>query len=72
MVRTLDLEALPQREYAYLLGLYLGDGCISEHRREVWRLRIVLDAAYPGIVEECRRSLAAVRPIEPGWRLSAT
>jgi hypothetical protein len=57
-----DIEALPRREYAYLLGLYLGDGCLSEHRREVWRLRIVLDAAYPGIIEECRRSLAAVRP----------
>jgi hypothetical protein len=57
-----DFETLPRREYAYLLGLYLGDGCISEHRREVWRLRIVLDAAYPGIIEECRRSLAAIRP----------
>ena len=29
---------------AYLLGLYLGDGCISEHRRGVYRLRISLDA----------------------------
>jgi hypothetical protein len=29
--------------YAYLLGLYLGDGCISRHPR-THRLRIVLDA----------------------------
>jgi hypothetical protein len=53
---------LPGRAYAYLLGMYLGDGCISAGRRDVWRLRIVLDAAYPGIVEECRQAIAAVRP----------
>jgi hypothetical protein len=31
--------------YAYLLGMYLGDGCISEHPRGVQRLRITLDAS---------------------------
>jgi hypothetical protein len=40
------------REYLYLLGVYLGDGCISAHPRRVFRLRIFLDARYPGIVEE--------------------
>ena len=30
--------------YAYLLGAYLGDGCLSEHARAVFRLRVVLDA----------------------------
>lgn len=48
------------REYAYLLGLYLGDGCLSEHRRGVYRLRISLDARHPRIVEECASSMAAV------------
>lgn len=38
--------------YAYLLGMYLGDGCLSESRRRVV-LRVVLDASYQGIVEEC-------------------
>ena len=32
-------------------GLYLGDGCISAHARGVYRLRLFLDARYPGIVE---------------------
>jgi hypothetical protein len=32
-------------EYIYLLGLYLGDGCISAHRRGVYRLRVILDLA---------------------------
>src|SRR3954464_7093273 len=40
-----DFSALPESAYSYLLGLYLGDGCISRARR-VWRLRIVLDFKY--------------------------
>ena len=37
--------------YVYLLGLYLGDGCISGCPRGVYKLRIFLDAKYPRIVE---------------------
>jgi hypothetical protein len=54
-------EQLPA-EYTYLLGLYLGDGCISSHPRSVFRLRITLDAKYPAIVAECRSAVAAVAP----------
>jgi hypothetical protein len=36
-------------DYAELLGLYLGDGCISHHPRTT-RLRISLDAKYPKVV----------------------
>ena len=52
---------LPSADYAYLLGLYLGDGCVSKGAR-TYRLRIFLDAAYPGIVVGCRDALEAVRP----------
>ena len=55
-----DFCALPPAPYAYLLGLYLGDGCISRARR-VWRLRIVLDTAYPAIVERCRQDRSPQR-----------
>jgi hypothetical protein len=51
---------LNRPQYAYLLGLYLGDGCLSLHRRGVYRLRISLDARYPGIIAECARAMAAV------------
>jgi hypothetical protein len=54
-------DELPH-EYTYLLGLYLGDGCISAHRREVYRLRIVLDMRYPGILDECEAAVRAVMP----------
>jgi hypothetical protein len=55
------LDHLGANAYAHLLGLYLGDGCISELARTC-RLRIVLDARYPGIVASAARSMRAVRP----------
>jgi hypothetical protein len=57
-----DGVPLDARWYSYLLGLYLGDGCISEHPREVFRLRIVLDERYLGIISECAAAIGAMRP----------
>lgn len=57
------------RAYAYLLGLYLGDGTISKHRRGVYRLRIFLDKKYPGIVAECDAAMSAVMPANAVERL---
>jgi hypothetical protein len=54
-----EVESLPD-SYLYLLGLYLGDGTISRHRRDVYRLRIFLDLRYPGIIGECERAIASV------------
>lgn len=49
--------------YAYLLGLYLGDGCISAHPRGVGHyLRIACADAWPGLIEACRSAIKAVRP----------
>ncbi|MEU4727838.1 transcriptional regulator [Streptomyces sp. NPDC023588] len=48
--------------YAYLLGLYLGDGCISPHPRGGQYLRIVCADAWPGLIEQCRAAILAVRP----------
>jgi hypothetical protein len=54
-------EALPP-SYVYLLGIYLGDGHISQHRRGVCRLTISLDARYQGIVAEARAAMQTVLP----------
>jgi len=43
--------------YVYLLGLYLGDGSISTHRRAVHKLRVFLDQRYPRIVDECASAM---------------
>src|SRR4051812_14346977 len=39
--------------YAYLLGVYLGDGHVYVSSAGRAWLRVFLDAAYPEIVEEC-------------------
>ena len=55
--------------YVYLLGMYLGDGCISEHARNVFRLRIFLDLRYPLIVDECEAAIRALAPQNKVHRL---
>jgi hypothetical protein len=53
-------------DYVYLLGLYLGDGCLSAYPRGVWRLRIFQDARYVGLIDECKRAMGAVTPTRIG------
>jgi hypothetical protein len=56
-----DSSALDKPWYAYLLGLYLGDGCISASHRGVFKLRISLDITYPNIIDECAGAIEAVK-----------
>ncbi|MEV5547719.1 helix-turn-helix domain-containing protein [Streptomyces sp. NPDC052309] len=52
-----------ERSYAYLLGLYLGDGCISAHPRGTgYYLRIACANAWPGLIRRCREAITKVRP----------
>jgi hypothetical protein len=51
-------------DYAELLAMYLGDGCISEHAR-TQRLRVALDAKYPGIISAVKQLLARCLPTNP-------
>ena len=60
------ISVVPPDSYAYLLGLYLGDGCLSASARNVYKLRIVLDVRYPGIISECRAAMEAVCPNRVG------
>jgi hypothetical protein len=55
--RPQDLKA-----YAYLLGVYLGDGCIIDPPRGHPRLVLTLDAKYAGIVSEAERAIARTVP----------
>jgi Homeodomain-like domain-containing protein len=56
-----DLSALPREAYAYLLGMYLGDGCVARTPKGGCSLRISLDATYPGIIASAREAVAAVK-----------
>jgi hypothetical protein len=53
--------------YTYLLGLYLGDGYLTAHRRNVYRLHIIQFSGYPRLIEEC---VAAVNLVMPGNSVS--
>ena len=57
-----DLRSLPT-SYVYLLGLYLGDGCLSRHPGGVYKLRITLDERYPGIVSDAVDAMRCVRGV---------
>jgi hypothetical protein len=50
-------KRLDGSRYTYLLGMYLGDGCLTPHSRGVFRLRIALDIRYPSIIAECRDAI---------------
>jgi hypothetical protein len=55
--RRTKMVRFTSKDYAELLGLYLGDGCISNQGRTA-RLRIFLDAAYPDIIRDTEALLA--------------
>ena len=47
--------------YAYLLGIYLGDGHLAGNGRS-WQLVVSLDAAHDGIIEECWGAMLLTLP----------
>jgi hypothetical protein len=70
--------------YAYLLGVYLGDGHVNVGRSGKVLLRVSLDGLYPEIVEECIEAIgltslgrrvqvyegreSRVRIVQCGWK----
>jgi hypothetical protein len=53
---------LDARAYCYLLGIYLGDGCIVVLPSGAARLLVSLDSAYPQIIETVEDSARRVVP----------
>ena len=51
--------------YSYLLGLYLGDGCLGTPSGGSSQLQITLDAAYPAIVREAEEAVR--RTVPDAW-----
>ena len=60
---------LDTAQYAYLLGVYLGDGCLRIGRPGAATLAVALDSAYPAIVTEVEAAMAAVFPQTPARRV---
>lgn len=57
-----DGASLDEPTYSYLLGLYLGDGHITRHRRGVFALSIFCCDAWPGLLETARHAMQDVLP----------
>jgi len=62
---------LPRASYAHLLGLYLGDGCVSLLRKGVYSLRIACDDKYPRLIDEAAEAVAAVHTTRLVHRVAA-
>ncbi|MER7938916.1 helix-turn-helix domain-containing protein [Streptomyces sp. NPDC094458] len=57
--------------YSYLLGLYLGDGCVSPAKRGVYSLRIACADAWPGLIDACDEAVQRVRPANKVCRVQS-
>jgi len=53
---------MDESSYAYLLGLYLGDGHIVRGPRDVYVLAIACSDDWPGLMAAARQAMAAVMP----------
>jgi DNA-binding transcriptional regulator WhiA len=51
-----------QKEYSYLLGMFLGDGCICKAPKNVYRLRISSDAKYPNLINKIKLCVSTLFP----------
>jgi hypothetical protein len=56
-----DGRDFDEAAYAWLLGLYLGDGYIVAAPRDVYRLRVFCDQRYVRLIDECRELMSSVR-----------
>jgi hypothetical protein len=57
-----DFGQLPDPEYAYLLGVYLGDGYIATSAKGVHVLRLFQDMAYPDLIEAWAACVQTIMP----------
>jgi hypothetical protein len=53
---------LDETAYAYLLGLYLGDGCLTRQRKDVYLLSVACCDAWPGLITAAKDATRQVMP----------
>jgi hypothetical protein len=58
-----DGVPVDERAYAYLLGLYLGDGCLTRQRKDVYVLSIACCDGWPGLTAAAREATRQVMPL---------
>jgi hypothetical protein len=63
---------LDESAYAYLLGLYLGDGHLTVSRKGVWALSISCCDGWPGLMAQARLAISAVVPFSRVFAVART
>jgi hypothetical protein len=63
-----DGDPLDGKAYAYLLGLYLGDGCITLGRKGVYALQVACCNDWPGLIDAAQDAMSAVMPTSSVFR----
>jgi hypothetical protein len=58
-----DGVPLDEIAYAYLLGLYLGDGCLTGRPKDVYLLSIACCDAWPGLIAAAKEATRQVMPL---------
>ena len=64
-----DGRPINERAYAYLLGLYLGDGHITGGRRGSYALSITCCDGWPGLIDAARSAMAVPMPTSSVFRV---
>ena len=67
-----DGRPFDERAYAYLLGLYLGDGHLTVSRKGVWALSISCCDDWPGLMAQARLAMSAVMPSSKVFAVART
>lgn len=52
--------AINEPAYAYLLGIYLGDGHVARCPKGVFRLTVVQDQKHVGLISECEAAISSL------------
>src|SRR6185437_11859718 len=63
-----DGVPLDERAYAYLLGLYLGDGCLIRQPKDVFLLSIACCDVWPGLIGAAKEATRRVMPTNAVFR----
>jgi hypothetical protein len=67
-----DNRPLDESAYAYLLGLYLGDGHLTVSRKGVWALSVTCCDSWPGLMAQARLAMSAVMPSSKVFAVART
>ena len=61
-----QFDRLPVPEYTYLLGVYLGDGCISRTKKGGYFLRLFQDMRYENLIDDWYSAVVSCHAAQQG------